>query len=170
MQDIHFAEISQRGHHLANRTAQASVSFGQHAPFGFVWTEFRSPSNCRRNKSILARQLRATKTDIGHTPILSNETVSYYSQYVAKDFSWLSDRRSRCFLVWKRAGLRVARAFPGFVVPIPSAAQPRPVVAAFRAISGRIRLNTILSFPVAPSSPTSLRRLFYAETLHGRSC
>ncbi len=44
------------------------------ASFGRV----RSPSNCRRNKSILARQLRATKTDIGHTPILSNETVSYY--------------------------------------------------------------------------------------------
>ena len=107
------------------------------ASFGRV----RSPSNCRRNKSILARQLRATKTDIGHTPILSNETVSYYIHNM-----W---RRIFHGLAIVAAVVSLFGSAPGFAPPGRSPVSWCPYQQQlshdlWSQHSGRICLNTIL--------------------------
>ncbi len=111
------------------------------ASFGRV----RSPSNCRRNKSILARQLRATKTDIGHTPILSNETVSYYIHNMwRRIFHGLAIVAAVVSLFGSAPGFASPGRSPVSWCPYQQQFSHDPVVAAFRADSGRIRLNTIL--------------------------
>lgn len=98
------------------------------------------PQKAHAKEDAPALPLRAKNGHRPHSALVKGDGEQVYCQNVEKDSSWLSDRRGRCVLTWKRAGLGLARAFCGIVVPTPSADQPLLAVASFRPIASRLAM------------------------------